>query len=84
MTGRNAAKIYDEMRRSDATVSAAILACKLPILATERYIDPAKDKDGTTDEASREVADRVHEQLFIHINDGRETLMNEVLTFFIF
>ncbi len=37
------AKIYDQMRRSDATVAATLRSVKLPILGTEFYIEPASE-----------------------------------------
>lgn len=39
-----ALRIWDQMRRSDGTVSAVLLACKLPIYAASWSIEPASDK----------------------------------------
>jgi phage gp29-like protein len=41
LTGWNGIDIYDKMRRSDGTVRAALLVCKLPIIAAKWFIDPA-------------------------------------------
>jgi hypothetical protein len=51
--------IYDEMRRSDGTVRAAVLAVTLPILAANWYITP-----GSEEPADQDVADFVTECLF--------------------
>lgn len=43
LIGRKALEKYDIMRRSDATVRAALLACKLPILSTTWTVEAASD-----------------------------------------
>ena len=40
LEGRSAFLIYEKMRRSDADVKAALLACKLPIRAADYQIVP--------------------------------------------
>src|SRR3954462_2569483 len=52
---------YDEMRRSDGTVRAALQAVKLPIRSAEWYVKP-----GTQDEQGQEIADFVTDCLFEH------------------
>ncbi|KUM39007.1 DUF935 family protein [Arthrobacter sp. EpRS71] len=74
LSGLSAIKTYDEMRRSDATVNAALTAVKLPILSADYSIDPASD-----DDADKEVAEFVHDCLF-HIVDWSQFL-EEALTF---
>lgn len=54
-----ALKIYDEMRRSDATVNAAMSAIKLPIQQADYSVNPA-----TEDDADQEVAMLVEKSLF--------------------
>lgn len=51
--------VYDEMRKSDGTVRAAVLACTLPIRSAEWYIEPAGE-----DAAATDVADFVNAALF--------------------
>lgn len=72
LTGVNALKAYDEMRRSDATVKAGLRAIKLPIKSAEYRIDAAEDDE------NREVAGVVQTCLF-HIIDWNKFL-NEALT----
>lgn len=43
LTGQQALRQYDIMRRSDSTVRAALQVCKLPLLALDRTIEPASD-----------------------------------------
>lgn len=74
LVGIRGNKIYEEMRRSDATVRAALLVCKLPILAALWTINPASD-----DKADQEVADFIERELFhrkIKFND----FLREALT----
>lgn len=42
LSGRTGIKIYEQMRRSDATVRASLQVMKLPILAAEWDIEPAE------------------------------------------
>lgn len=74
LSGRNALKNYNEMRSNDATVEASLAVIKTPIQAAEFYVDPASD-----DEADKEVADFVYDNLF-HVNDWMKTLW-EILTY---
>lgn len=60
LTGTQRVKIYDQMRLGDATVRAALLAVKLPILAAQWYIKPFKEND----KQSEQVKDFIEEQLF--------------------
>lgn len=52
-------KLYDKMRKSDATVRAALSACKLPIRRANWFIKPASE-----DEMDVEIADFVSRALF--------------------
>jgi hypothetical protein len=45
LTGSSALTIYDEMRKSDGVVKASLLACQLPIRATNWFVEPASDDD---------------------------------------
>ncbi len=69
-----ALKVYDEMRRSDATVNAALTAIKLPLIQAPFSVDPASE-----DEADKEVAHVVQENL-TEIIDWRKFL-EEALTY---
>jgi hypothetical protein len=46
--------VYDEMRRSDGTVKAAVRVCELPIRSAKWYVEPASE-----DAADAEIADFV-------------------------
>ena len=59
LSGTRAMKVYDEMRRSDATVRAALTAVQLPIRRAQWFVNPASDED-----ADKEVADFVERALF--------------------
>ena len=74
LQGRMALAKYDEMRRNDATVNAALDAVKLPILSANFDIDSASE-----DDADQVVRDFVHTNLF-HVIDWDQTL-NEILTY---
>lgn len=74
LQGRSALSKYDEMRRNDATVNAALDAVKLPILSAHFDVDAASD-----DQADQDVRDFVHTCLF-HVIDWDQTL-NEILTY---
>lgn len=59
LTGLQAIRNYDIMRRSDATVHATLQVCKLPILSATWDITPASE-----DEADVKVANRLRHDLF--------------------
>jgi phage gp29-like protein len=61
LTGKNALKLYDIMRRSDATVRAVLQVCKLPILSAQWDVKPASDEQSDIDIAAfvkRELMER--------------------------
>lgn len=76
LTGTQRVQIYDEMRKGDATVRAALLAVKLPILAANWYIKPFDENDSK----SKQIADDIEKKLFntmtISWNDWLRHCMN--------
>ncbi len=58
-TGTRRISLFDEMRLSDATVRAAMLAVKLPLLSADWYI-----KEPSGDDTLGEPADFINRQLF--------------------
>src|SRR5690349_3921681 len=54
----NGVKIYDEMRRSDGTIRAAVSVCSLPIRSAKWYVEPASE-----DQADKDIADFVWKEL---------------------
>lgn len=59
LQGTQGIKVYDEMRRSDGTVRAAMLVTTLPIRRAQWFIKPASD-----DPKDKEIADFVEHALF--------------------
>lgn len=78
LTGHQALRQYDIMRRSDSTVRAALQMCKLPLLALDRNIEPASD-----DEFDVYVADFIKAELFDR-NVKLHDLLRESLSCFDF
>jgi len=63
LEGRSAFLIYEKMRRSDADVKAALLACKLPIRAADYQIVPGLKENEPGFGLAKEIADAVRENL---------------------
>lgn len=64
LEGRDAFRIYEQMRRSDADVAAALAACKLPIRAADWQLVPGVNSNDPGYARAVEVADFVRENLF--------------------
>jgi len=64
LEGRSAFLIYEKMRRSDADVKAALLACKLPIRAADYQIVPGLKENEPGFGLAKEIADEARENLF--------------------
>lgn len=73
LRGREALRVWDEMRRSDATVRAALTAVKLLIKAAEWHVQPATD-----DEADKAIAEHVDYNLFTVLN--WQQVLDDILT----
>ena len=76
LVGQKASKKFDEMRKSDATVRASLLAITLPILSANWFIKAASE-----DPFDEEVAEFVRLNLFNHMSIAwpdvlRQSLMN--------
>ena len=56
-------QVYEKMRRSDADVAAALLACKLPIRAAESQIVPGVEDNDPGFAAAKEIAEFVEDNL---------------------
>ena len=63
LEGRSAFLIYEKMRRSDADVKAALLACKLPIRAADYQIVPGLKENEKGFDLAKKIADEVRENL---------------------
>lgn len=73
LIGRNASKVYDQMRRSDATVRASLQAMYLPIMQAQWVFEPA-----SKDAIDVEIADFCN-KVFFEIIDWH-SFLSEALT----
>jgi len=64
LEGRTAYLTYEKMRRSDADVRAALLACKLPIRSAEYQVVPGAAENDPNHAQAEEIALYVRENLF--------------------
>ena len=64
LEGRSSFLVYEKMRRSDADVRAALLACKLPIRAADYQIVPGLKENEPGFNLAKQIADEVRENLF--------------------
>ncbi|AZZ51419.1 phage portal protein family protein [Rathayibacter festucae] len=74
LQGEQALRVFDEMRRNDATVNAALDALKFPVISAEWDVDAASE-----DEKDIEVRDLVKECLFNLVNWAK--FLDEALTY---
>lgn len=74
-TGTNSVRIFDEMRRTDGTVSGVLKAVKLPILATEQIIESADPED----ERQNEIAEGIRQDLLESLDGGFHAFLREAL-----
>jgi hypothetical protein len=63
LEGRSGFLVYEKMRRSDADVRAALLACKLPIRAADYQIVPGLKENEPGFDLAKQIADEVRENL---------------------
>lgn len=68
LAGTAGITVYDEMRRSDGTVRAALLACTLPIRRATWYVESASEDDSDV-EIAKFVEDALKEQMSITWDD---------------
>jgi hypothetical protein len=74
LQGIQAIKVYDEMRRSDGTVRAAMLVTSLPIRRAKWFINPT-----TQEEKDKEVAEFVERALFEWIDSSWDDIVRQAL-----
>lgn len=63
LSGTRAMKVFDEMRKSDATVKASLLAIQLPIRRAQWFVTPGGD-----DDKAKEIAEHVEKSLFQYMS----------------
>ena len=75
--GNKSVDIYEEMRRTDATVSATLSALKLPIMQAERQI-VSPDPD---DKKLNDITEFVRKNLFESLDLGFNFFLRNTLTY---
>ena len=80
LAGFKGMEVYDRMRRSDAQVSAVLLAMELPIRNAFWDIEPAKNENDEVTPEYQEQADFAKEALFEKMSDGWDNKLREILT----
>jgi hypothetical protein len=71
---RRGIDVYDEMRKSDASVRAALLAITLPIRSANWYVEPASEEQADVD-----IAAFVEDCLFEKLDMTWESLLRQAL-----
>ena len=79
LSGMNAMKTYDEMRRSDSTVDAGIQAVSLPIRRANWYVEPASE-----DKQDVEMADFIHDNLMEFMSITWDDFLRQALLNIVF
>jgi len=74
LDGVRAMTIYDEMRKSDGTISALLRVLKLPIRRANWYIKPASQE-----ERDIEIADRISQNLFEEMSMTWDDVIRQAL-----
>lgn len=64
LQGLQGIRVYDQMRRSDGTVRAAIMACTLPIRRAKWFVNPASDE-----QQDQDIAEFVQHALMDWLDD---------------
>lgn len=84
LAGPSGMEVYDKMRRSDAQVSAVLMAMELPIRSGYWFIDPARDEDDEVSSKDQEIADFIDKAIFSKMKDGWDNKLREILTMLAF
>lgn len=79
LQGIEGIKIFDEMRKNDGTVRAAMLVCTLPIRRAEWFIKPANDE-----KESQDVANFVEHALFDWLDITWDDVIRQALLMTVF
>lgn len=74
LQGSNAIKVYDEMRKSDGTVRAAMLVTSLPIRRAKWFVNPVSQEQQDID-----VAEFVKHSLFEWIDSSWDDIVRQAL-----
>lgn len=79
LVGSRGIEKFDEMRRGDATVRAALQAIFLPILSANWFVQPASDE-----QRDKDVADFVHQALFEDMSVTWQDTLRQALNYLTF
>lgn len=74
LQGVQGIRVYDEMRKSDGTVRAAILVCELPIIKSHWFVNPATDS-----QEDKDIANFVEHALFDWLDKSWNDIVREAL-----
>lgn len=75
LQGLQGIKVYDEMRKSDGTVRAAMLVTSLPIRRAQWFVNPAIEKD----QEAEDIASFVEHALFDWLDISWEDFVRQAL-----
>ena len=79
LQGIQGIKVFDEMRKGDGTVRAAMLACTLPIRRAEWFVNPA-----TESEQDKEISNFVSKALFNWLDLSWDDIIRQALLMVVF
>jgi len=74
LRGSKGIVIYDKMRKSDARVKFALMACELPLRAATWSIEPASDEP-----KDKEIAEALKDNLFEHMTITWDSFLHHAL-----
>lgn len=81
LSGMRRADIFDEMLRSDDTITMLLTARKNPILKATWLVEPAKGDNPEQEESYRKQAEHVQHELFDRMTQDFFEFLEEALTF---
>lgn len=79
LQGIQGIRVFDEMRKSDGTCRAAMLATTLPIRRASWFVNPATDADDPANEQNKEIANFVNHALFDWLDLTWDDIMRQAL-----
>jgi len=78
LAGRERVRIYDQMRKGDATVRLGLQAVKKPLLAASWYVKPGKSEEKMDNPEKKTF---IQEELFNNPNFSWTQTLNQILLF---
>ena len=74
LQGIQGIRVYDEMRKSDGTVRAAVLVCTLPIRRAQWFVNPATDE-----QQDKDIANFIEHALFDWMDINWDDVVRQAL-----